>query len=243
MVDLPTGTVSLLFSDIEGSTALLSRLGPAYADALDVQRRVLREAWAEHGGTELGTEGDSFFVVFPTAQGAVAAAVQAQRQMAGYPWPGGERVRVRMGIHTGTPMVHDGGYVGMDVHRAARIAGAAHGGQVVVSSATAELVAGCLQDRVALRDLGSHQLKDIAQSEHLFQLTIEDLPHDFPALKTLGTSSSLPRAATPLVGRDGEVAELTALLAKPEVTFGHPGRQPSLPGPSWTGGSRSAEPV
>jgi class 3 adenylate cyclase len=97
---------------------------------------VLRKAWAEQGGTELGTEGDSFFVVFPTAQGAVAAAVQAQGDLAAFEWPAGEQVRVRMGIHTGTPLVHDGGYVGMDVHRAARIAGSAHGGQVVVSSAT-----------------------------------------------------------------------------------------------------------
>jgi class 3 adenylate cyclase len=133
---LPSGTVTLLFSDIESSTVLLSRLGGAYTDALDGQRRVLRKAWAEQGGTELGTEGDSFFVVFPTAQGAVAAAVQAQGDLAAFEWPAGEQVRVRMGIHTGTPLVHDGGYVGMDVHRAARIAGSAHGGQVVVSSAT-----------------------------------------------------------------------------------------------------------
>src|SRR4029453_440240 len=136
---LPSGTVSLLFSDIEGSTVLLSRLGPAYADALDGQRQVLRRAWAVHGGTEMGTEGDSFFVVFPTAQGAVAAAIQAQRELADYSWPEGERVRVRMGIHTGSPTIHDEGYVGMDVHRAARVMGTAHGGQVVLSAATAEL--------------------------------------------------------------------------------------------------------
>ncbi len=104
MSELPTGTVSLLFSDVEGSTALLKRLGPAYAAALDGQRQVLRGAWAEHGGTELGTEGDSFYVVFPTAEGAVAAATQAQRELAAFEWPGGERVRVRMGIHTGAPV-------------------------------------------------------------------------------------------------------------------------------------------
>jgi class 3 adenylate cyclase len=208
MVDLPTGTVSLLFSDIEGSTVLLSRLGPAYADALDGQRRVLRKAWAEHGGIELGTEGDSFFVVFPTAEGAVAAAAQAQRELAAFAWPGGEDVRVRMGIHTGTPQVHDGGYVGMDVHRAARIAGSAHGGQVVLSQATAHLVDGCLPEATGLRGLGNHQLKEIAGPERLSQLVIDDLRNDFPPLKTLGASSSLPRPATPLVGRDGEVAEL-----------------------------------
>jgi class 3 adenylate cyclase len=142
--ELPTGTVSLLFSDIEGSTVLLSRLGPAYVDALDGQRSVLRAAWTAHGGTELGTEGDSFFVVFATAEGALAAATQAQRELDAYPWPAGDRVRVRMGIHTGSPIIHDRGYVGMDVHRAARVASAAHGGQVLVSSATAALVRWCL---------------------------------------------------------------------------------------------------
>jgi class 3 adenylate cyclase len=136
--------VTLLFSDIEGSTQLLNRLGPAYADALDGQRGILRDAWAQHGGIELGTEGDSFFVVFSTAEAAVLAASQAQQALSAYPWPEGQQVRVRMGIHTGAPAVHDGGYVGMDVHRAARIAAAAHGGQVVVSTATAELVHGCL---------------------------------------------------------------------------------------------------
>ena len=152
MTELPTGTVTLLFSDIEGSTVLLLRLGSTYAEALDGQRRVLRKAWAEHGGVELGTEGDSFYVVFSTAPDVVAAAAQAQRELADYEWPAGEQVRVRMGIHTGNPTVHDGAYVGMDVHRAARIAGAAHGGQVVMSSATAELVGGQLPDEVALRD-------------------------------------------------------------------------------------------
>jgi class 3 adenylate cyclase len=127
--ELPSGTVSLLFSDIEGSTLLLSRLGPSYADALDGHRQVLRSAWAAHGGTEIGTEGDSFFVVFPTAEGAVQAAVQAQRSLESYPWPRGERVRVRIGIHTGTPQVHEDGYVGMDMHPATRIAASAHGGR------------------------------------------------------------------------------------------------------------------
>src|SRR4051794_12036993 len=112
MAVLPTGTVSMVFSDIEGSTALLSRLGPNYLAALAGQREVLRAAWAEHGGTEIGTEGDSFFVVFPTAEAAVAAAAQSQRGLARFAWPAGERVQVRIGIHTGSPQVHDGGYVG-----------------------------------------------------------------------------------------------------------------------------------
>ena len=234
MVALPSGTVSLLFSDIEGSTVLLSRLGPAYADALDGQRLVLRKAWADHGGIELGTEGDSFYVVFPTAEGAVAAAAQAQRELAAFDWPGGEQVRVRMGIHTGSPTVHDGGYVGMDVHRAARIAGAAHGGQVLISQATVSLVSDRLPGGAAVRDLGSHQLKDIATPEHLFQLIVEGLANDFPPLKTLGAATCLPRPTTPLVGRDRELAELSALLNSPEV------RLVTLTGPGGSGKTRLA---
>jgi predicted ATPase/class 3 adenylate cyclase len=232
--DLPTGTVSLLFSDIEGSTALLARLGDAYRDALDAQRRILRAAWADHGGVEMGTEGDSFFVAFETAPSAVAAAVQAQRELAAFEWPGGEHVKVRIGVHTGSPTVHDGGYVGMDVHRAARIAGAAHGGQVVVSAATAGLADGDLPAGVRLLDLGAHQLKDIASAEHLFQLAVDGLPADFPALRSLGAASSLPRPATPLVGRDGELAELAALLRTPDV------RLVTLTGPGGSGKTRLA---
>jgi predicted ATPase/class 3 adenylate cyclase len=234
MRELPTGTVSLLFSDIEGSTLLLSRLGQAYVDALDGQRQVLRRAWADHGGTELGTEGDSFFVVFRTAEDAVAAATQAQRQLAAFVWPGNESVRVRMGLHTGTPTVHDGGYVGMDVHRAARIAAAAHGGQVALSAATAGLVDGCLPDGVRLRDLGSHQLKDIPSPERVFDLAIEGLETAFPRLKSLGAAASLPRPGTPLVGRDGELAEVSLLLSSPEV------RLVTLTGPGGSGKTRLA---
>lgn len=230
--DLPSGTVSLLFSDIEGSTLLLSRLGPAYADAVDAQRRILREAWRGHGGREMGTEGDSFFVVFATAREAVRAAVQAQRELAAFDWPAGERVRVRMGIHTGDPTIHDGGYVGMDVHRAARIAGAAHGGQVVVSDATAQLASAGLADDVDLRDLGRHQLKDLGAAEHLFQLDINGLQTDFAALKSLGAASSLPVPTTSLVGRDGELTVLTQLLSTPGV------RLVTLTGPGGSGKTR-----
>src|SRR6476661_725192 len=124
MGTLPSGTVTLLFSDIEGSTLLLGRLGASYVEALAGQRRILRSAWATHRGTEMGTEGDSFFVVFASAADAVAAASRAQREMAAHAWPEGEQVRVRIGIHSGAPTVFDGGYVGMDVHRCARVAGA-----------------------------------------------------------------------------------------------------------------------
>jgi predicted ATPase/class 3 adenylate cyclase len=224
--------VSLLFSDIEGSTGLLSRLGPAYADALDGQRRILRNAWSGHGGVELGTEGDSFYVVFDTAPAAAAAAAQAQRDLSEYEWPAGERVRVRIGIHTGSPTLHDGAYVGMDVHLAARVAGAAHGGQVLISEVTQNLVVDCLPNGVALKDLGSHQLKDIPSPKRLFQLTIQGLDFAFPPPKTLGAASSLPRPPTPLVGRDAEVAELSQLLRSPEV------RLVTLTGPGGTGKTR-----
>jgi predicted ATPase/class 3 adenylate cyclase len=232
--ELPSGTVSLLFSDIEGSTLLLSRLGPSYADALDGHRQVLRSAWAAHGGTEMGTEGDSFFVVFRTAEGAVRAAVQAQRGLESYPWPGGERVRVRIGIHTGTPQVHEDDYVGMDVHRAARIAASAHGGQVVLSSVAAELARDGLPEGVGLSDLGSHHLKDIPEAERLFQLCVEGLQDNFPAPKSLGASSSLPIPTTHLVGREPTVAELADLVQSPDV------RLVTLTGPGGSGKTRLA---
>jgi predicted ATPase/class 3 adenylate cyclase len=232
--ELPSGTVSMLFSDIEGSTVLLSRLGRRYTDALDAHRAVLRSAWTAHGGTEMGTEGDSFFVVFPTAEGAVQAAVQAQRGLESHVWPGDERVRVRIGIHTGTPQVHEDDYVGMDVHRAARIAACAHGGQVVLSAVSAELARDELPRDVGLKDLGSHHLKDIPEPERLFQLTVEGLQNDFPALKTLGASSSLPIPTTHLVGREPAVAELVELVASPDV------RLLTLTGPGGSGKTRLA---
>src|SRR3954470_2616602 len=170
MPSLPSGTVSLLFTDIEGSTGLISKLGSTYADALDGQRDVLRRAWDDNGGVELGVEGDSFFVAFQTAPEAVAAAPQAQRDPAASPWPAREPVRVRMGVHTGSPTVHGDSYVGMDVHRAARIASAAHGGQIVLSAAATARVEDALPHRTGLRDLGAHHLKDLPRAEHLHQL-------------------------------------------------------------------------
>jgi predicted ATPase/class 3 adenylate cyclase len=226
--------VTLLFSDIEGSTLLLQRLGPKYVDALDGQRRVLRSAWVSHEGIEMGTEGDSFFVAFSSADMAVRAACQAQRQLAAFPWPGGEQVRVRMGMHTGSPLVHEDGYVGIDVHRAARIAGAAHGGQVVLSASTHDLVVDQLDDDLGLVDLGFHQLKDLPAVERLFQVRIAGLAEQFPPLKSLGTSSSLPTPDTALVGRDGELAELTSVVGDPAV------RVLTLTGPGGSGKTRLA---
>jgi predicted ATPase/class 3 adenylate cyclase len=234
MPTLPSGTVTLLFSDIEGSTALLSRLGPAYADALDAQRDILRRAWSAHDGIELGTEGDSFYVVFADAGAAVAAAVVGQLALAAHPWPDDEPVRVRMGIHTGSPRVHGDAYVGMDVHRAARVANAAHGGQVVLSASTAALVESSLAGNVRLRDLGTHRLRDLPTPERIFQLEIEGLRVEFPPLRTLGAATGLPEAAGPLIGRDAQVSELVDMLTTRDV------RLVTLTGPGGIGKTRLA---
>ena len=206
----------MLFSDIEGSTALLSRLGDRYGEALSAHRAMLRKAIAAWGGREMSTEGDSFFVVFGSAAGAVGCALAAQRELAGYDWPGGDPVRVRMGLHSGQPTPHDDNYIGMDVHRAARIAATAHGGQVVLSEATVGL-AHPLPDGVSVVDLGLHRLKDIAAPERIYQLAGPGLREDFPRLKSLGTQASLPVPATPLVGRDEDLARLPAALSGPGV--------------------------
>jgi len=232
MSGLPSGTVTMLFSDIEGSTVLLSRLGDRYAEALDDQRSLLREAWRRGGGHEMGTEGDSFFVVFERARDAAAAAMEAQRSLFSHDWPGGERVRVRMGLHTGEPVAHGDGYVGIDVHRAARVAGVAHGGQVVLTDATSRLVAGALPEGARLDDLGQHRLKDLAVPEHLYQLTIDGLDADFPPVRSLGTSSGLPPQLTPLVGRDVELVRVLEMLSAPDC------RLTTLTGPGGSGKTR-----
>jgi len=182
---LPSGEVTLLFTDIEGSTGLLRDLGDAYAEALAEHRRIVREAVATHGGIEVDTRGDAFFIAFSRASDAVAAAAEAQRALAAGP------VRVRMGLHTGEPRPTEEGYVGLDVHRAARIAAVGHGGQVLLSQATRALV------QVAARDLGPHRLRDLSAPERIFQLEIEGLPCDFPPLRTLEAGSSNLPAALP----------------------------------------------
>jgi predicted ATPase/class 3 adenylate cyclase len=207
----------MLFSDIEGSTALLSRLGDRYGEALSAQRLLLRAAFGAGRGRELGTEGDSFFVVFESAGAAVGCCVAAQRALAGHDWPGGLAVRVRMGLHSGEPARHEDGYIGLDVHRAARIAASAHGGQVVLSDATRLLVESRLPADVSVRDLGFHRLKDIEAPERIYQLVAAGLQERFPPLKSLGTQASLPVSLTPLVGRDGDLEQVRAAVARPAV--------------------------
>jgi predicted ATPase/class 3 adenylate cyclase len=230
---LPTGTVTLLFSDIEGSTLMLNRLGDRWGEALSAQRSILRAVWTEHDGHEMGTEGDSFFVVFPSASQALAAAVEGQRRLQRHDWPNGVALRVRMGLHTGEPQRHEDGYIGMDVHLAARIAATANGGQIVVSSSTHALV-GQPPEHVSLRDLGQHRLKDIAEPEQLYDVEVPGLLAAFPPLRSLGTRANLPTYSTEIVGRELELAELQGLIGERGV------RLVTLTGPGGTGKTRLA---
>ena len=181
MAGLPAGTVTFLFTDIEGSTRLLHELGDRYAEVLTDHRRLLREVFEDCGGREVDTQGDSFFVAFGDAGDAVRAAADAQRALAAHPWPENASVRVRMGVHTGDPLIAGDHYVGIDVHRGARIAAAAHGGQVLISARTSGLVQsdGALVD-ATLRELGTFTLKDLPEPEGLFQLVVDGLPATFP---------------------------------------------------------------
>src|ERR1700737_810573 len=211
----PTGTVTFLFTDIEGSTPVLQELGDDWGGVLHDQRRLMRAALSENNGVELGTEGDSFFVVFASATDATQAVVSAQHALAGHAWTGGKTVRVRMGLHTGEARVVGQDYVGLDVHRAARIAACGHGGQVVISDSVYSLVVTALPAGVSIRDLGEHRLKDLPRPEHLYQLEIDGLPTEFPPLKTLDVrKNNLPLQLTTFLGRTAELAELKGLLAR-----------------------------
>jgi class 3 adenylate cyclase len=179
---LPSGTVTFLFSDIEGSTRLLEQLGDRYEDVHRDHRRILRERLSEAGGQEIDTQGDAFFFSFPRAKDAVVGAVAAQRALAAHEWPDRVDVKVRMGLHTGEPTVGEEGYVGMDVVRAARICSAGHGGQILLSETARALVGNNVPDGVSIRDLGQAHLKDI-QHERIYELALADQPSDFPPLK------------------------------------------------------------
>jgi class 3 adenylate cyclase len=188
-VSLPGGTVTFLFTDIEGSTRLLQELGDDYGQVVADHRQLLREVFQADGGNEVDTQGDAFFYSFPRARDAVRAAVEGQRALARHEWPAGAQVLVRMGLHTGEPTVGEEGYVGLDVVRAARICSAGHGGQVLASETTRALIGNDLPDGVTVRDLGPAQLKDI-QHEHVFELALDESGRSFPPLKSAPTGKA-----------------------------------------------------
>ncbi len=211
MAELPSGTVTFLFTDIEGSTRLLRQLRDRYGQVLAEHRRILRAAFEAYGGQEIDTQGDSFFVAFHKATDAALAAGSAQRALAEHSWPDGVDVRVRMGMHTGEPTVGDEGYHGLGVHRAARIMAAAHGGQVLLSQATCSVLEDDELPGIRLRDLGQHHLKDIERPEHIHQLDIEDLPHEFPPLRTA-------EAPTAYAGHEAELESAArAVVSRPRL--------------------------
>lgn len=196
----PKGTVTFLFTDVEGSTRLLGQLRDRYGGVLEQHQRLLRKAFAAHGGEEVDTQGDAFFYVFARARDAAAAAVDGQRALAAHDWPEGAAFRVRMGLHTGEPVVSDEGrYHGMGVHRTARIMAAGHGGQILASQATASVLADDDLDGACLRDLGEHKLKDFEHAERIYELQIDGLQSSFPRLQTEGGHSA-PRRRVLLAG-------------------------------------------
>ncbi|HSJ84740.1 MAG TPA: adenylate/guanylate cyclase domain-containing protein [Acidimicrobiia bacterium] len=222
---LPTGTVTFLFTDIEGSTRLVQGLGEGWVSVLDSHNELVDNAITGNGGIVVKTEGDSFFAVFPSASDALEAAVAAQRALIEHPWPENGVVRSRMGLHTGLGTLGGADYVGLDVHRAARIADAAHGGQIVLSEPTTVLVERHLPSGVSLRDLGKHRLKDLSEPEAIFQVVTDGLQTEFPLLRTLDAiPNNLPRLLTSFVGREKELAEAIGLLETTRIlTFTGPG--------------------
>ena len=209
-MSLPTGTLTFLFTDIEGSTQLMQKLGEKYVAAQVEHHAILREAFQSKSGRELRTEGDSFFCVFESALDACGAAAMAQRGFIERKSP----MRVRIGLHTGEAPLVGEEYIGLDVHHAARVAASAHGGEVVVSETTQALVESSLPSGLHVRDLGVHRLKDLARPERLFQLVIDGVPDVFPALRTLdATPNNLPTQLTSFVGRSADVEEAKRLLA------------------------------
>ena len=221
---------TFLFTDIEGSTRLLDRLGERYDEIFAAHCELLRDAFSGEAGREIGTSGDSFFVVFEQPAGAVAAAAAAQRALRSYVWPEGVDVRVRMGIHSGEARRSGGGYVGLDVHRAARICDAAHGGQILLSASTRSLV-----PLTRVRDLGEHRLKDLPEPQPLYQLVVEGTPAEFPPPRSVeGAGLALPAPPTAIVGRERELAEICELLSGEDV------RVLTITGPAGAGKTRLA---
>ena len=233
-MSLPGGTVTFLFTDIEGSTRLLQELGDEYRQVVADHRRLLRDVFQAAGGSEVDTQGDAFFYSFPRARDAVGAAVAGQRALSSHEWPRGADVRVRMGLHTGEPTVGDEGYVGLDVVRAARICSAGHGGQILVSETTRALVGNELPTGVSVRDLGRQNLKDI-QHEHVYELSLEESGLSFPPPK----QAEANRAGDDLANRFNEKinryveAQLDAAFDKLDQPKG------SRPGWPWRRGRKT----
>jgi class 3 adenylate cyclase len=232
MPELPSGTVTFLFSDIEGSTRLLEELGDGYVALLQEHNRIFREVMLEHDGAEVSTEGDSFFVVFRSPLSAIDAAAAIQRRLADRRFPA--PVRVRMGLHTGLGQLVGGDYVGIDVHRAARIAAAGHGGQILMSEATRGLVASQVPASLSLLDLGPHRLKDLTHTQRLYQLAIDGLPSKFPPPRSLDARpNNLPVQLTPFIGRQDQIAAIKRRLL-------NGARLLTLTGPGGSGKTRLA---
>jgi predicted ATPase/class 3 adenylate cyclase len=234
MVELPRGTVTLVFTDIEGSTRLLAALGSRYEEVLAIHRRLLRAAFSSNAGIEVDTQGDALFYAFSRAQDAVRGGVAGQRALASHDFGEGVELRVRMGIHTGEPSLSDEGYVGTDVHLGARISAVAWGGQIVVSFATAALVGG-KSDGISLRSLGQHALKDIEDRVELHQVVAPGLRENFPALRSVSSHpTNVPARLPTLIGREEEIAALVELLSSEDISV------VTLVGPGGTGKTRLA---
>lgn len=214
--DLPQGRLALVFTDIEGSTRLLQALGPQYPAQLAAHRRILRACFAAHCGVEVDTQGDSFFAVFGAVRDAIAAVVQAQRELHAFDWPVGFPLRVRIGLHCGEPEPTGEGYVGLDLHRCARLMGSGHGGQILLSGEAAHEAAqeaGARMNGAELRDMGEHHLKGLPHPERIFELRVNGLCADFPPLRTIDNRPhNLPALGSPIVGREREIADLRAQL-------------------------------
>ena len=222
---LPTGTVTFLRTDIEGSMGLVQELGRAWDAVSASHMGIIRREIDEHGGISVRTEGDAVFAVFPEARAAVSAAIAAQRALVAHPWPDGADLRVRMGLHSGEAYLAGDDYGGFEVNRAARIAAAGHGGQIVLSETTRALIVDALPEGVAVRDLGRHALRDVPRPEHLFQLDVSGLRSEFPALRSgTATVGDLPSRLTSFIGRDAELDELADLVAERRlITLTGPG--------------------
>jgi len=222
---LPAGTVTFMFTDVEGSTRMLAALGERWGRLLEEHREIIERAVSSNGGVVVGTEGDATFAAFERATGAVAAAVEVQLELLSHPWPGDSKVSVRIGLHTGEAQVMSGAYVGMAVHQASRICAVGHGRQVLISRTTHDLVHGGLPEGVRLRRLGSFRLKDLLREEELFQAEHPDLPGDFPSPRTVEVApNNLPGQLTNFVGRRTEMANIkTALSASRLLTLLGPG--------------------